>query len=335
VEAYYFKILWIGHIKLHYQLLPIRAIFCAITLFNFTLHAQQNPQFSQYLQNPFVLNPAMTGTEDYVDVNVGYRNQWTGFDGGPKTATLSINSAIYPSKAPYLPYDGSSHQGIGAFVYSDDFGPIQQNGFYGSYAYHLKVSEDWFLSIGTFVGATQFKFDDSDIVVFDNPNDPLIRNVSNLNFNMSIGFYAYSKYLFLGVAANQIINNHTGFSDTNTGGALLPNYNMLLGSRISINEKMLFVPFTLVKAVENAPIQWDAGAKFIYDNKFWGGMAYRNEEAIIGFFGLNLLENVLLSYSYDWITAQFSGIQAGTHEIIIGYRFNLAKLNCACPKYSL
>jgi type IX secretion system PorP/SprF family membrane protein len=311
------------------------AFFCCATLVVIPINAQQNPQFSQYLQNPFVLNPALTGVEDYVDINLGYRHQWTGFDGAPKTATLSINSAIYASRAPYLPHDGSSHQGIGAFVYSDDFGPIQQNGFYGSYAYHLKVSEDWFLSVGTFIGATQFKFDDSDIVVFDNPSDPLIQNVSSINFDMSIGFYAYSKYLFFGLAANQIFSNDISFSDTNNGGALLPNYNMLLGSRISINEKTQFVPFGLVKAVDNGPIQWDAGVKFIYDNKFWGGMAYRNEEAIIGFFGLNLFENVLLSYSYDWVTAQFSGMQSGTHEIIIGYRFNLAKLNCACPKYSL
>lgn len=309
--------------------------FYIAILANLAIPAQQNPQFSQYLQNPFVLNPAMAGVEDYVDVNVAYRNQWTGIDGAPRTTTFSINGSLYPNRAGYIPNDGATHQGLGAFLYTDDVGPIKQSGFYGSYAYHLKVTNDWFLSVGTFIGATQFKFDDSDVVLIDNPNDVLVQNVSNLNFDMSLGFYAYSKYLFFGVAANQIFNNDIQFSETNTGGTLLSNYNMLLGSRIAVNELTEFVPFTLLKTVKNAPLRWDIGAKLVYDNKFWGGLAYRNEDAIAGFFGLRLTENLLLSYSYDWVTTQFSGQQTGTHEIVIGYRFNIRKQNCACPKYSL
>lgn len=299
------------------------------------MNAQQNPQFSQYLQNPFVLNPAITGVEDYVNINAAYRNQWTGFSGAPKTATLSINSALYPSKIGYLPREGTTHQGIGAFVYTDSAGPISQNGFYGSYAYHIKVSEDWFLSLGTFVGIKQFKFDDSEAVIFDNLEDPLVQNISDLNFDMSFGLYAYSKYLFLGLAANQILNKEISFSDAYTGNTLVTNYNVLASSRISINDITQFVPYALLKFVQNTPITWDAGVKLVYNNKFWGGTAYRNKEAIIGFLGLRITENLLLSYSYDWITTQFSTQQSGTHEIIIGYRFNIAKQNCACPQYSL
>jgi type IX secretion system PorP/SprF family membrane protein len=313
----------------------ISTYFCYTTLFTNSIHAQQNPQFSQYLQNPFIINPAITGVENYVDLNATYRNQWTGIEGAPKTATFSINSSLYPSRAGYLPNDGISHQGIGAFVYTDDFGPIEQNGFLVSYAYHLKVSDNWFLSLGTFIGATQFKFDDSDIVLIDNPNDIIIQNVSNLNFDMSLGIYAYSKHLFLGIAANQILNNQIGFSNTNTVGAVLPNYNILMGSRIVVSEITELVPYALIKTVKNAPIRWDVGVKVIYDNKFWGGLAYRDEEAIVGFLGLNLTENLLLSYSYDWITTKFSAQQSGSHEIIIGYRFNFSKQHCACPKYSL
>lgn len=311
------------------------AIFCMVTLVASTNHAQQNPQFSQYLQNPFVLNPAMTGVEDYVDINAAYRNQWTGINGAPRTFTFSINSSLYPSMAGYLPNEGTTHQGLGAFIYSDEFGPFKQNGFYGSYAYHLKVSEDWFLSIGTFIGATQFNFDNSDVVLIDNPSDALTQNVSSVNFDMRLGFYAYSKYLFLGIAANQILNNEITLSDTNTGSALVPNYNLLLGSRITINDKTQVVPFTLLKTVKNTPLNWDVGIKLVYDNKFWGGATYRNEEAIVSFLGLQIFENLMLSYSYDWVATKFSGQQSGSHEIIIGYRFNLARQNCACPKYSL
>ncbi|TWO32740.1 type IX secretion system membrane protein PorP/SprF [Seonamhaeicola sediminis] len=310
-------------------------LFIFFTLHYISTYSQQTPQFSQYLQNPFVINPAMTGVENYIDINASHRNQWLGFDGAPRTSTFSINSSLYRSRASYLPNEGTTHHGLGVFLYTDTNGPLSQNGLYGSYAYHLKVSEEWFLSFGTFAGVSQFRFDDRKVVLLDNPIDPLVQNVSELNFDLSFGLYAYSKYLFLGIAANKILNKEIRFSDASTEESLLPSYNLLLGSRISINDALTVVPFSLLKTVKNSPIQWDAGIKTVYNDKFWGGLAYRNEEAIIGFLGLRLTENLLLSYSYDWITADFSTQQSGSHEIIIGYRFNPRKLLCACPQYSL
>jgi hypothetical protein len=34
------------------------------------------------------LNPAVTGIENYTDVKLGHRSQWTGLEGAPVTATL-------------------------------------------------------------------------------------------------------------------------------------------------------------------------------------------------------------------------------------------------------
>ncbi|MGZ3777739.1 MAG: type IX secretion system membrane protein PorP/SprF, partial [Mucilaginibacter sp.] len=46
-----------------------------------TLHlavAQQKPQYTQYVLNNLLINPAVTGIESYFDVKTGYRSQWTG-----------------------------------------------------------------------------------------------------------------------------------------------------------------------------------------------------------------------------------------------------------------
>ena len=51
------------------------------------------------------------------------------------------------------------------------------------------------------------------------------------------------------------------------------------------------VPSVLFETVENAPVQWDLGVKAVYQNKFWGGLAYRNEDAVLGYFGLRFMEN--------------------------------------------
>jgi type IX secretion system PorP/SprF family membrane protein len=302
-------------------------------------HAQQNPQFSQYLQNPFVLNPAMTGVEDYIDLNASYRQQWTGLEGAPRTTTFSLNSPLNLINGELQPHEGETHQGLGAFFYTDNVGPIKQGAFYASYAYHLKVSQEWFVALGTFVGATQFKFDDSDVVLIQTPNDALVQNFSEVNFDMSLGLYVYSKYLFAGIAAHQIFNNSirpTAINNQlNTNGTLAPNFNALLGSRIALNETLDVVPHLLLKTVASAPLRWDIGTKMVYNNNVWGGLSYRHEDALVGFFGLRLFENAMLSYSYDWSLTRFSNQQSGSHEIILGYRFNFGKQQCTCPKYTL
>ena len=314
-------------------------LFVFVSIFSTISHAQQNPQFSQYLQNPFVINPAITGLEDYVDINAAYRNQWTGLVGGPRTATLSVNSPISLLKGEVQHRDGETHQGIGAFVYTDDVGPIKQGGFYGSYAYHLKVSPDWFVSLGTFVGATQFKFDDSNVVLIDSPNDALVQNFSDINFDMSLGVYLYSKYIFAGIAANQIFNNQINYTTLNNqllaNGTLQRNYNAIFGTRIDINDRLEFIPHIFLKTVQNAPVRWDLGIKMVYAENFWGGLSYRNQDAVVGFFGLRIFRNALVSYSYDFALTEFNNQQSGTHEIILGYRFNFGQDKCRCPKYSL
>ena len=63
-------------------------------LLNFTALAQQKPQYSQYMLNGFVLNPAIAGIEDYTDIKLCYRNQWTDFPGSPKTFSFSAHTSI-------------------------------------------------------------------------------------------------------------------------------------------------------------------------------------------------------------------------------------------------
>ena len=51
--------------------------------------AQQLPIYSQYMFNDYVINPGVAGTLDYIPLKMTYRNQWTGFNGAPKTVTFT------------------------------------------------------------------------------------------------------------------------------------------------------------------------------------------------------------------------------------------------------
>ncbi|WP_257667254.1 T9SS type B sorting domain-containing protein [Parapedobacter tibetensis] len=76
------------------------------------VQAQQRPQYTQYIFNGFLANPAVAGIERYVDLKMGARSQWQGVDGAPQTLTnaagctdeTSIIVEMYePLTAPFIP----------------------------------------------------------------------------------------------------------------------------------------------------------------------------------------------------------------------------------------
>ncbi len=309
-----------------------------LVLLGITSTAQQNPQFSQYLQNPLVLNPAITGAEDFMDFTLGYRNQWTGFQGAPKTGTLSFHAPTSLLFGTNRRAASESHSGIGAFIYADETGPIKQSGYYLSYAYHLQASEEWFVSLGTFVGGSQFSFNANDVELVENPNDILVQNISNTNFDMSLGIYIYSKHIFMGIAANQIFDQEIPYNVQNgalTSGSLPRNYNALLGSRIQADRDWTIIPSGVIRTVENAPVQWDISVKAEYQNKLWGGISYRNEESVYALVGFRIWNSFSVGYSYDYPISEFSNNQSGSHEIVLSYRIFGGSNKCGCAVNSL
>src|SRR5213592_1035373 len=118
------------------KILFIAAIFCA----SFA-EAQQQPLYSQYWQNGFVINPAVAGTLGYAEIKTVLRDQWTGlgsengYSQSPKTNTLSFNSGF-----------GEKNIGLGAYVFTDKIGPISKTGLSAAYAYHIKTGEGSMLS---------------------------------------------------------------------------------------------------------------------------------------------------------------------------------------------
>src|SRR5690554_3159577 len=109
-----------------------------LLLFFATVYAQQRPQYTQYMINPYVLNPAVAGIEDYIDIRAGYRNQWVGFSGAPRTFYLSGHTPIGRDKCINSRVKNTSggYHGIGAYISGDKTGPSSRTTINISYAYH-------------------------------------------------------------------------------------------------------------------------------------------------------------------------------------------------------
>lgn len=56
--------------------------------------AQQQPHYTQYVINNYILNPALAGIENYTDVKIGHRQQWTGITDAPVTTYVTVHMPI-------------------------------------------------------------------------------------------------------------------------------------------------------------------------------------------------------------------------------------------------
>ena len=134
--------------------------------------AQQRPHYTQYVLNQYIINPAITGIENYTDVKFSHRHQWVGFEDAPVTTYFTIHKALgkndYRTTATSFEMEGENprgkgywseyepadpHHGIGLQVINDQTGPINNFSAYATYAYHIGISPRTNLAAGFGAGA--------------------------------------------------------------------------------------------------------------------------------------------------------------------------------------
>src|ERR1035437_8806270 len=114
--------------------------------------AQQLPQYSQYMFNDFVMNPAIAGRSNYWEANSNNRYQWVGITDAPRTYILSLQGPLKNKK-----------MGLGGTIFTDIVGPTRRTGANLAYAYHVKLSTTYKLSFGVNAGVLQYSVDGSKI----------------------------------------------------------------------------------------------------------------------------------------------------------------------------
>lgn len=286
-----------------------------ITLFGYhSIWAQQLSLFSQYVQNDFVLNPAIAGTKDYAPLRTVIRNQWSGIEGNPNTQTLSYHSAM---KNPKI--------GIGGYIFNDQIGPISQTGISASYAYHLKLSNSSKLSFGLSgllymyqLNTSKLKFDQQ------NSSDNVLTtgNFKAYYPNFSFGTYYSGENYFVGISVPELIQTKVSNSQDYTIIKQVRHYYLSGGYKFVLNENYSLTPSVLVKYVHAAPVGFDINASFEAYQKFYFGVSYRKDDAIVPFFGLKLNEKYIISYSYDITMSGLNRHTKGSHEIMLGYNIH-------------
>ncbi len=286
---------------------------CAVLCLAMAGNAQQLAQYTQYVFNHFSVNPAVAGSKDCLDIRLGYRKQWSGFPGAPTTAWASVHGAIRAKGKPYV----ANRHGIGVWAEADDAGPYGYTLFYLAYAYHIQMAQDYYMSLGTFLGVKQMKFDASEVTLADFDDPAVTGSQSTMVLpEITPGIWLYSKQGWGGLTLSQVLNNKVGkFGLGET--TLTRHFQLSAGRKFKVGKKTGLTPSTLLKLSPRSPLALDLNLMLDFQKKFGIGVSYRNVDAFAAMFRVSFLKFFQLGYSYDITTSKIRVASNNTHEIIL------------------
>lgn len=284
-----------------------------------TTKGQQIPQYSQFMFNPYIINPAVAGTYNYFQIRSNNRYQWIGIPDAPQTYSLSV----------YGPH-AKKDMGFGGMIISDITGPTSRLGLNGSYAYNIRMTDDIRVSGGLMFGLMQYKVDGSKLNFGDAniSNDPALFTATKsiLTPDASIGFYMYSSYFYAGLSAMQLFGNKVNFNADAVGVNKLKQHFILSGGyKFLLNRYYELEPSAIIKYMSPAPMVLELNGKLTYRNKVWGGLSVRWKDAASILIGYTHENKYIFGYSYDYSFTSLSKYNSGTHEIMIGVLFEKIK----------
>jgi type IX secretion system PorP/SprF family membrane protein len=331
-------------------------LFFCVMMIGVMLTAQQRPHYTQYILNPYVINPALTGIENYTDIKLSYRNQWVGFPGAPQTVYATVHTPIgkedYRTSATSFDVPGENprgkqyweeytaaeaHHGVGVSVVNYRTGYINRFFATASYAYHLGLTPKLNLSAGFAAGISGINIDAGKIELA-NPLDPAVGGFTGemrkIKPELSAGLWLYSDKFFAGLSAQQIIPQKLSLvSNEYYKSTLVPHFFATTGYRILASEDVNVIPSVMLRYIPSMPLFADVNVKAQYQDRFWIGGNYRIKEGFAAMAGFNISNLLNVSYAYDINNSKYllQYAQRGTHEIVIGFLLG-NKYGDLCPR---
>lgn len=298
---------------------PIMVMLCAVV----SADAQQKEQFTQYMFNGLILNPALAGSDEALSITFLNRRQWTGIDGAPVTQTLSAHTML-----------GNMRTGLGLYLVNDKIGVHKNQSFQGSYSYRLHVSESAYLSMGLQAGLNVHRSDYASLGGTTSMNDPKLANgtLSSTAFNMGAGLFYRSKRFEAGLSVPELVPEKISFSDTARATWQQAQYFLFAKYSIPLNDILDLEPSVLIKYMRGVPVSYDLNACVLIKEALMFGLSYRRQESIDFLLKARVTPQLQLGYAYDYGTGEVARAGNGAHELLINYIFKFSKDNVVSPR---
>ena len=292
-----------------------KIVYSLVILLGLSASAQQEPQYTQFMYNQSVINPAYAGSLGYGSLFSLYRTQWIGLEGAPKTVNLSYHQPLE-----------NTNLGLGGNIVHDEIGPSTTTNFAVDVSYTIHFENESRLAFGMKAGGQLLNIDYTKLNHY-NPSDVSFRNNINSQFspNIGAGLFYYNENSYLGLSVPMLLQtkmyDEFAYSDVNRR-----QHFYLTGGRVfDVTDNIKFKPAFIAKMVAGAPLQVDLTGNFLINEKFTVGVAYRWSAALSALVGFKVNDRVSIGYGYDRETTRLANFNSGSHEIFL--QFDLFKIN--------
>jgi len=299
-----------------------------VLMFPFLLLGQQDPLLSQYMFNEVFYNPAVVGLDKTTYVSAAHRTQWAGysssFDGKEGAPSTQMINFVMP-----LP---KTLSGVGISLVRDKLGLATNFEAQVSISYKKKL-QNGSISFGLRPSLFSHALDFNKFRAVD-PEDPLIEGFgreSQLKPDIGAGVFFNGAKFFAGASVNHLLNPGFDFGIDGLNNTLKPSMMLYSGYNYQYNSNIILTPSVFIRSEFNT-LSFDLGVLATYKESMWGGLSYRQQEALILMLGYSFLEDksLRLVYSFDMVVQSQEAKQPTSHEISL--RKTLAFIAPGPPK---
>lgn len=293
-----------------------------VTGFFIPANGQQKVQFTQYMFNGLVINPAYAGADEALSLTFIQRSQWIGVENAPTTQTLSAHT-LFKRK----------HTGVGFTLINDRIGIHKNQSGIGNYAYHIRTGAKSYFSMGLQAGVHHRRSDYGSLMG-SNSSDPRLSStpVAHTFFDFGMGVYYRSPRFHAGISAPELIPERISINDTLSIRLSKVNYFLFTKYRIRLNERLELEPGVFLKFFSGVPFSYDLNVNLIVQNVLTMGLSHRRNESVDILLKALITPQLQIGYSYDFPIGEISRLSNGSHEIMIQYLFRYAHGNVSSPR---
>jgi type IX secretion system PorP/SprF family membrane protein len=275
------------------------------------VHSQQSPLSENYFMDKYSLAPSYAGNYNPKYLITGYRSDWAGIEGGPKTLRISYNDLF-----PFMQMTG-----YGGKIVFDKAGIFSQLYVMGSYSYNLRVSQDHHVMFGLSMGLYKNRLNLLDY--YNDPNytiDPSLVSQdikSKMKFMSDFSAVWTWKEIEAGFLFYNISFGDASYKVVNLKYSPLSNFQFHAIYLYNLNEDWDVTPIMIIRGGKDIKSQFELASQVTYMKKLWGSLVFR-DPCVLGFgLGANINKGLKIGYNFNLATNVALG-GLNNHELSLG-----------------
>jgi type IX secretion system PorP/SprF family membrane protein len=296
-------------------------LFCSAAL-----KAQQDPQYSQYMFNQVIINPAYIGSREALNITGLFRKEWVNVSGSPQTNNLAVSAPLQSKK-----------MGAGGHITQESIGPKKWISAYGDYSYRIRLPEGK-LSFGLSAGLVAYQFNTSLLDLYDKDEPAVYNNLGSpsIRFDMNTGAYYYTRTFYVGFSATHLTSPKLLNADVSGSRVNFYNLNrhffLTIGKGFAVSDQLVINPSVMLKMVDRE-LMVDFNTNMQIKNRIWLGISLRSSLNLVSLAQYKVNDKLKIGYSYDYGLRGISRASYGSHELMLSYDLGSGKSKMVTSRF--